>query len=169
MSLLIVVIRTKKKDAPMNALHASTKGAVFGLMVSGRILCNVLATLSLLCRDINGLHTMPHMDRPRLGHPPTGPAVQGSTCTTTSITSHSPLVHVLCVLCTCHISSSKQPYSEIESCTLRAPRDHNSTDEFAAYYGPGDLVHRSACSRPLRLHLHISLCILALRSWCCDL
>lgn len=60
----------------MNALHASTKGAVFGLMVSGRILCNVLATLSLLCRDINGLHTMPHMDRPRLGHPPTGPAVQ---------------------------------------------------------------------------------------------
>ena len=44
------------KDAPMNALHAFAKGAVFGLIVAGQILCNVLTLLSLV-GTINGLLT----------------------------------------------------------------------------------------------------------------
>ena len=45
-----------EKDAPVNALHAFAKGAVFGLMVAGQILCNVLTVLSLVA-TINGLLT----------------------------------------------------------------------------------------------------------------
>jgi CNT family concentrative nucleoside transporter len=44
------------KDAPVNALHAFAKGAVFGLVVAGQILCNVLTVLSLVA-TINGLLT----------------------------------------------------------------------------------------------------------------
>jgi len=44
------------KDAPVNALHAFGKGAVFGLVVAGQILCNVLTLLSLV-GTINGLLT----------------------------------------------------------------------------------------------------------------
>ena len=44
------------KDAPVNALHAFAKGAVFGLVVVGQILCNVIAVLSLVAA-INGLLT----------------------------------------------------------------------------------------------------------------
>ncbi|KAI0250156.1 Na+ dependent nucleoside transporter C-terminus-domain-containing protein [Lactifluus subvellereus] len=46
----------QEKDAPVNALHAFAKGAVFGLVVAGQILCNVLAILSLVA-TINGLLT----------------------------------------------------------------------------------------------------------------
>ncbi|KAN0138308.1 Na+ dependent nucleoside transporter C-terminus domain containing protein [Lactarius tabidus] len=45
-----------EKDAPVNALHAFAKGAVFGLIVAGQILCNVLTVLSLVA-TINGLLT----------------------------------------------------------------------------------------------------------------
>jgi len=44
------------KDAPVNALHAFAKGAVFGLVVAGQILCNVPTLLSLV-GTINGLLT----------------------------------------------------------------------------------------------------------------
>ena len=44
------------KDQPVNALHAFAKGAVFGLVVAGQILCNVLTILSLVA-TINGLLT----------------------------------------------------------------------------------------------------------------
>ncbi|KAH9961509.1 Na+ dependent nucleoside transporter C-terminus-domain-containing protein [Russula dissimulans] len=44
------------KDAPVNALHAFAKGAIFGLIVAGQILCNVLTILSLVA-TINGLLT----------------------------------------------------------------------------------------------------------------
>ena len=44
------------KDAPVNALHAFAKGALFGLVVAGQILCNVLTVLSLVA-TINGLLT----------------------------------------------------------------------------------------------------------------
>ena len=44
------------KHAPVNALHAFAKGAVFGLIVAGQILCNVLSILSLVAA-INGLLT----------------------------------------------------------------------------------------------------------------
>jgi concentrative nucleoside transporter, CNT family len=44
------------KDAPVNALHAFAKGAIFGLVVAGQILCNVLTILSLVA-TINGLLT----------------------------------------------------------------------------------------------------------------
>ncbi|KAF8197985.1 H+/nucleoside cotransporter [Pholiota molesta] len=44
------------KDAPANALHAFSQGALFGLVVAGQILCNVLTVLSLVAM-INGLLT----------------------------------------------------------------------------------------------------------------
>jgi CNT family concentrative nucleoside transporter len=44
------------KEAPVNVLHAFAKGAVFGLVVAGQILCNVLTVLSLVA-TINGLLT----------------------------------------------------------------------------------------------------------------
>ncbi len=43
-------------DAPVNALHAFAKGAVFGLVLSGQILCNGLIIMSLVAA-INGLLT----------------------------------------------------------------------------------------------------------------
>jgi len=53
----VVVDRGEQvKDAPVNVLHAFAKGAVFGLVVAGQILCNVLAILSLVA-TINGLLT----------------------------------------------------------------------------------------------------------------
>jgi CNT family concentrative nucleoside transporter len=53
----VVVDRGEQaKDAPANALHAFAKGAVFGLVVAGQILCNVLTILSLVA-TINGLLT----------------------------------------------------------------------------------------------------------------
>jgi len=45
-----------KKGAPANALHAFSQGAVFGLIVAGQILTNVLTVLSLVAM-INGLLT----------------------------------------------------------------------------------------------------------------
>jgi concentrative nucleoside transporter, CNT family len=36
------------KNQPANALHAFSKGAVFGLIVAGQILTNVLTVLSLV-------------------------------------------------------------------------------------------------------------------------
>jgi len=44
------------KNAPVNALHAFAKGALFGLVVAGQILCNVVTILSLVAA-INGLLT----------------------------------------------------------------------------------------------------------------
>ncbi|KAF8904390.1 Na+ dependent nucleoside transporter C-terminus-domain-containing protein [Gymnopilus junonius] len=44
------------KNAPANALHAFSQGAVFGLIVAGQILTNVLTVLSLVAM-INGLLT----------------------------------------------------------------------------------------------------------------
>jgi len=53
----VVVDRGEEEvDAPVNALHAFAKGAVFGLVVAGQILCNVLTILSLV-GTINGLLT----------------------------------------------------------------------------------------------------------------
>ncbi|KAJ6603122.1 Na+ dependent nucleoside transporter C-terminus-domain-containing protein [Mycena sp. CBHHK59/15] len=45
-----------KKGKPANALHAFSQGAVFGLIVAGQILTNVLTVLSLVAM-INGLLT----------------------------------------------------------------------------------------------------------------
>ncbi|KAJ7782883.1 Na+ dependent nucleoside transporter C-terminus-domain-containing protein [Mycena metata] len=45
-----------KKGAPANALHAFSQGAVFGLIVAGQILTNVLTVLSLVA-TVNGLLT----------------------------------------------------------------------------------------------------------------
>jgi len=45
-----------EKDAPANALHAFSQGALFGLVVAGQIFCNVLTVLSLVAA-INGLLT----------------------------------------------------------------------------------------------------------------
>ncbi|OCH89030.1 hypothetical protein OBBRIDRAFT_813352 [Obba rivulosa] len=44
------------KDQPANALHAFSKGAMFGLIVAGQILANVLTVVSLVAM-INGLLT----------------------------------------------------------------------------------------------------------------
>lgn len=53
----IVIDRGEKKEqAPSNALHAFSQGAVFGLIVAGQILTNVLTVLSLVAA-INGLLT----------------------------------------------------------------------------------------------------------------
>jgi CNT family concentrative nucleoside transporter len=52
----VVVDRGEEEDAPVNALHAFAKGAIFGLAVAGQILCNVLTILSLVA-TINGLLT----------------------------------------------------------------------------------------------------------------
>ena len=54
----VVVDRGKEHgdDVPLNALHAFAKGAVFGLVVAGHVLCNVLTILSLVA-TINGLLT----------------------------------------------------------------------------------------------------------------
>jgi hypothetical protein len=54
----IVVDRGEEnaKNAPVNALHAFAKGALFGLVVAGQILCNVLTILSLVA-TVNGLLT----------------------------------------------------------------------------------------------------------------
>ncbi|KAJ6550124.1 Na+ dependent nucleoside transporter C-terminus-domain-containing protein [Mycena capillaripes] len=45
-----------KKGAPANALHAFSQGAVFGLIVAGQILANVLCVISLVAA-VNGLLT----------------------------------------------------------------------------------------------------------------
>ncbi|EIN11958.1 hypothetical protein PUNSTDRAFT_142157 [Punctularia strigosozonata HHB-11173 SS5] len=45
-----------KKGKPANAIHAFSQGAVFGVIVAGQILCNVLTILSLVA-TINGLLT----------------------------------------------------------------------------------------------------------------
>ncbi|KAG8680355.1 hypothetical protein FRC09_018306, partial [Ceratobasidium sp. 395] len=45
-----------KRGQPANALHAFSKGAIFGLIVAGQILCNVLTVLALIY-TINGLLT----------------------------------------------------------------------------------------------------------------
>jgi CNT family concentrative nucleoside transporter len=54
----VIVDRGKEdeKDAPVNVLHAFAKGALFGLIVAGQVLCNVLTILSLVA-TINGLLT----------------------------------------------------------------------------------------------------------------
>jgi concentrative nucleoside transporter, CNT family len=54
----VVVDRGKEdpKDIPVNALHAFAKGAIFGVIVAGQILCNVLTILWLVA-TINGLLT----------------------------------------------------------------------------------------------------------------
>ncbi|TFY75493.1 hypothetical protein EWM64_g8520 [Hericium alpestre] len=52
----VIVDRGEEKYPPANALHAFSKGAVFGLLVAGQILCNVLTILSLVAM-INGLLT----------------------------------------------------------------------------------------------------------------
>ncbi|KAG6886264.1 hypothetical protein C0993_006674 [Termitomyces sp. T159_Od127] len=46
----------KAEDKPANSLHAFSRGAVFGLVVAGQILTNVLTVLSLVAA-INGLLT----------------------------------------------------------------------------------------------------------------
>ncbi|KAF8891723.1 Na+ dependent nucleoside transporter C-terminus-domain-containing protein [Infundibulicybe gibba] len=45
-----------EKNAPANALHAFSQGAIFGLIVAGQILANVLTVLSLVAM-VNGLLT----------------------------------------------------------------------------------------------------------------
>ena len=52
----VVVDRGEEKNPPANALHAFSQGAVFGLVVAGSILTNVLTILSLVAA-INGLLT----------------------------------------------------------------------------------------------------------------
>lgn len=54
----VVVDRGEKddKNAPVNVLHAFSKGAVLGLVLVGQILCNILTILSLVAA-INGLLT----------------------------------------------------------------------------------------------------------------
>jgi len=47
----------EEKDAPVNAMHAVAKGAVFGLFVARQILCNVLTTILSLVGTVNGLLT----------------------------------------------------------------------------------------------------------------
>lgn len=47
---------TNEKNEPANALHAFSKGAVFGLIVAGQIFTNVLTVLALV-GTINGLLT----------------------------------------------------------------------------------------------------------------
>ena len=44
------------KHAPVNALHAFAKGAIFGLIVVGHVICNALTIMSLVAA-INGLLT----------------------------------------------------------------------------------------------------------------
>ncbi|KIM45131.1 hypothetical protein M413DRAFT_441804 [Hebeloma cylindrosporum] len=51
-----VAIDRGLEDSPANALHAFSQGAVFGLIVAGQILTNVLTVLSLVAM-INGLLT----------------------------------------------------------------------------------------------------------------
>ena len=50
----IVVDRGEEKNPPANMLHAFSQGAVFGLVVAGSILTNVLTILSLVAA-FNGL------------------------------------------------------------------------------------------------------------------
>ncbi|KDQ57670.1 hypothetical protein JAAARDRAFT_69764 [Jaapia argillacea MUCL 33604] len=52
----VVVDRGQEKEKPANAIHAFSQGAVFGLVVAGQILTNVLTILSLVAM-INGLLT----------------------------------------------------------------------------------------------------------------
>jgi len=52
----VVIERGKEKDPAANALHAFSQGTVFGLVVAGMILCNVLTVISLVT-VINGLLT----------------------------------------------------------------------------------------------------------------
>ncbi|KAI1791309.1 Na+ dependent nucleoside transporter C-terminus-domain-containing protein [Ganoderma leucocontextum] len=52
----VTIDRGQEKDQPANALHAFSKGAVFGLIVAGQILTNVLTVVSLVA-TINGLLT----------------------------------------------------------------------------------------------------------------
>ena len=53
-----VIINRGEENArdPVNALHAFAEGAVFGLVVVGQVVCNVIAILSLVAA-INGLLT----------------------------------------------------------------------------------------------------------------
>jgi CNT family concentrative nucleoside transporter len=54
-----VVVDRGEEDtehAPVNALHAFAKGAVFGLVLCGHIICNVVIMLSLVAA-INGFLT----------------------------------------------------------------------------------------------------------------
>ena len=44
------------RDAPATALHAFVKGGLFGLVVAGQVICNIIAILSLVAA-INGLLT----------------------------------------------------------------------------------------------------------------
>ncbi|RPD78510.1 H+/nucleoside cotransporter [Lentinus tigrinus ALCF2SS1-7] len=52
----VTVDRGEQKNAPVNALHAFSQGALFGLIVAGQILTNVLTVVSLVAM-INGLLT----------------------------------------------------------------------------------------------------------------
>ncbi|KAI0785574.1 Na+ dependent nucleoside transporter C-terminus-domain-containing protein [Abortiporus biennis] len=52
----VIVDRGEEKNGPVNALHAFSKGALFGLIVAGQILTNVLTVVSLVA-TINGLLT----------------------------------------------------------------------------------------------------------------
>ncbi|KAI0745002.1 Na+ dependent nucleoside transporter C-terminus-domain-containing protein [Earliella scabrosa] len=52
----VTVDRGDQKNKPANALHAFSQGAVFGLIVAGQILTNVLTVVSLVA-TINGLLT----------------------------------------------------------------------------------------------------------------
>jgi len=52
----VVIDRGEEKNPPVNILHAFSQGALFGIIVAGQILCNVLTILSLVA-TINGLLT----------------------------------------------------------------------------------------------------------------
>ncbi|KAH9948982.1 Na+ dependent nucleoside transporter C-terminus-domain-containing protein [Amylocystis lapponica] len=52
----VTVDRGEEKNGPVNALHAFSQGAMFGLVVAGQILANVLTVVSLVAM-INGLLT----------------------------------------------------------------------------------------------------------------
>jgi len=52
----VTVDRGHQKNAPANALHAFSQGAIFGVVVAGQILANVLTVVSLVA-TINGLMT----------------------------------------------------------------------------------------------------------------
>jgi CNT family concentrative nucleoside transporter len=50
---VVVDLGKDVKNAPANALHAFAKGAMFGLVISGQIVCDVVAILSFIA-TING-------------------------------------------------------------------------------------------------------------------
>ena len=73
----VIVDRGKEdsKRAPVNALHAFDKGAVLSFVLVGQILCNLVATMSLVVA-IDSLLTQ--LDWPRVRYPPSVSAARST-------------------------------------------------------------------------------------------